>query len=170
MANLLHHIKPSYQTCLAIANALYGDQQRIDFSERYLPENQKFENPKVLDAAKYLFEDDSIIHFWSVMDDSSAKEIGYILITNLPHHNAIGYSIDVNYANQGIMKKALKSMLNQIVELNIKLPLHVYTNKNNLPSIKLLKSLKFNFVEIVEDPPGIEEEFKLGTLKHFAWT
>ena len=151
-----------YSICLKIANALYGDQQRLEFSEKYLPFSERFVDPKVEDLASYLFNDDSIKHFWAVLDYESNVEIGYILITNLPHYNAIGYSIDVNYSNKGVMKKALRLVLDEILERQIQMPLNVYTDINNAASINLLDALHFELKDIEDDPI-------LGTLKHYTW-
>jgi RimJ/RimL family protein N-acetyltransferase len=137
--------RPNLDSCKRIAQSLYGSIQKIEFTEKYVPEIERFEEPKVEVVSNYLNQDPSIKHLWAILDDNSKLEIGYILIADLPHENSIGYSIDVNYSNKGIMAKSLKLVLQEINLLNLPHPINVHTLIENEPSNRLLIRLGFTF-------------------------
>jgi RimJ/RimL family protein N-acetyltransferase len=155
-------IRPNFDTCYKIAQSLYGDKSRIEFTERYVPEIERFEEPKIEVVTNYLNKDASIKHLWAIQDDTSSNEIGYILIADLPHENSIGYSIDVNYSNHGIMSKSLKQVLDSISNSDFVRPIHVHTLIENEPSNRLLRSLGFRFNGIIKDDI-------IGEHNHYSW-
>ena len=154
--------RPNYEVCTRISDTLYGNQEKIDFTEKYVPEIEKFDEPKVKEVTKYLNEDPSILHLWAVVDDFSKKEIGYILIANLPHFHSIGYSIDVNYSNKGIMSTSLALVLKEIKDMNLHRPINVHTLIENEPSNRLLNKLGFIFNGTITDDI-------IGQHNHYTW-
>ena len=154
--------RPNIEVCNRISEALFGSQEKIDFTEKHVPEIERFDEPKVESVSKYLDQDPSILHLWAIVDDNSKKEIGYILIANLPHFHSIGFSIDVDYSNRGIMSKSLALVLNEIDNMKLMRPINVHTMIENEPSNRLLQKLGFTFNGAISDDI-------IGQHNHYTW-
>lgn len=119
-----------------ISNSVFGDRQEIEFSELYIPIGGRVPNPKSENFTNFLIYGPNLL--WAIKEDNDV--IGFALIADSPHNNAIGFGINSNHANQGIMKKVWKEICNNPA---VRYPLYGYTSKRNLPANRLLESCGF---------------------------
>lgn len=91
--------------------------------------------------------------FWMICDRETDIPIGTVSAWNVNWDDMtieLGYSIYPKYRHNGYMKEALLTVityLNKELEFN---NFDIWTEKNNESSIKLAKSLTFNFVNFIE--------------------
>ena len=119
-----------------ISNAVFGDKQEIEFSEMYIPDGGRVPNPKSENFTNFLIHGPKLL--WAVKEGDIV--IGFVLIADLPHVNSIGFSINSNYANKGIMRKAWKEICSSP---DVRYPLYGSTSQNNVSANKLLLSCGF---------------------------
>jgi len=83
-----------------------------------------------------------VTHLWAIKYDGVT--VGLFSISDIPNNpvftNAVGFSIDINYAGKGIMTEAFKLILK---EKFIKYPLYGYTSERNISAQKLMLRLGF---------------------------
>lgn len=123
-----------------ISNSVFGDKQEIEFSELYIPISGRVPNPKSENFTNFLIHGPNLL--WAVKEGDIV--IGFILIADLPHDNSIGFSINSNYANRGIMKRAWEEICNSP---DVRYPLYGGTSQNNVSANKLLLSCGFELHE-----------------------
>jgi hypothetical protein len=88
-----------------------------------------------------------VTHLWAIKYDG--ETVGLFSISNIPNHltqnipvfeNAVGFSINIDYAGKGIMTEAFKLIKKEEV---IKYPLYGYTSEHNNSAQKLMLRLGF---------------------------
>lgn len=90
---------------------------------------------------------------WMICDKNTDVPIGIVSAWNVNKKDMsieLGYSIYPKYRQQGYMKEVLITVityLNKVLEFN---RFDIWTDKQNVSSIRLAKSLAFNFVNYVE--------------------
>jgi hypothetical protein len=119
-----------------ISNAVFGEISEIEFSELFIPKGGRVPNPKVENFANLIIHGPNCL--WAIKEVDSI--VGFVLIADLPHENSIGFSINSNYANQGIMRTAWKEICSNPA---IRYPLYGSTSQNNVSAKKLLLSCGF---------------------------
>jgi RimJ/RimL family protein N-acetyltransferase len=119
-----------------IAEACFGDNDKANFSEEFVPPGGKVPAPKAENFVRFLGSRPKLL--WAIQHN--AKTVGFILISDIPYQNSIGFGIDVNYAGKGIVTEAF----NQIkCHEQIIYPLYGYTSVNNTRANNLLTKLGF---------------------------
>ena len=89
----------------AMAQAVYGTAEDAAFTEEFVPPAGRVPAPKVASFAGFMQRAPQCL--WAVYsDDSQSEVVGFILIGNQPHPNAIGFGIKKSFAGKGIMRKA----------------------------------------------------------------
>jgi L-amino acid N-acyltransferase YncA len=82
-----------------------------------------------------------VTQLWAIKYDGEV--VGFFSISNIPNNpvgaNAVGFSINIDYAGKGIMTEAFKLIL----EEDIKYPLYGYTSEYNNSAQKLMLRLGF---------------------------
>ena len=86
----------------SISEAVFGDVEKINFMEEFLPINGRIPNPKVLRFSNYLHSHIKLL--WAIRYNDEI--VGFISIDDLPHFNAIGFGINVHFAKKGIVSAA----------------------------------------------------------------
>lgn len=120
----------------AIANAIYGNEDEVKFTEEYIPLNGRVPAPKVANFANYLIRGPRLL--WVIK--SGATIVGFILVSDTPFQNALGIGINSQYARRGVISQAL----NQIkYNKEMRYPLCGYTSERNIPAQKTVKKLGF---------------------------
>jgi RimJ/RimL family protein N-acetyltransferase len=122
-----------------IALAIYGSPEKIIFSEEFIPPGGRVPGDKVSNFSDYLVYGPNLL--WAVKFHD--KVVGFILIGNQPHPNSIGFSIDKNYAHQGIASAAFNLIRNNPL---IKLPLNGYTSSRNIGAKRFLEKNDFKLI------------------------
>lgn len=122
-----------------IAEACFGDNDKVNFSEEFVPPRGKVPAPKADNFVRFLVSDPKLL--WAIQ--YNGKTVGFILISDIPHNNSIGFGIDVNYAGKGIVPEAF----NQIkCNEKIQYPLEGYTSQENTRANKLMIKLGFKLL------------------------
>lgn len=124
------------QLIYEIADAVYGSAEKISFMEEFVPPGGRVPHPQAEWFAQYLSLHPKLL--WAV--GYKKQIVGFILIADVPHHNAIGFGIDCRYANCGIMSHAF-TMIKSSPE--IRFPLYGYTSQRNIAVHRLLKKSGF---------------------------
>jgi len=121
---------------LEIANAVFGDAQKIGFMEEFVPPGGRAPSPKVQNFADFLINYPKCL--WAVRFNNIV--VGFILIADMPHRNSIGFGIDFNYKEKVIMKAAWA-----LISLDkcIQYPLYGSTSTRNIGAQKFLTSIGF---------------------------
>lgn len=119
-----------------ISNAVFGDNLKAEFTERYVPDRGKVPGSKVQNFSSFLQRMPTCL--WALRYQGTV--VGFILIGDIPHANSIGFGIDVNYANMGILSEALVQIRKSDC---IIYPLYAYTSARNKAAECLLKKSGF---------------------------
>ncbi|GMU87260.1 MAG: hypothetical protein AMXMBFR48_25010 [Ignavibacteriales bacterium] len=119
-----------------IAEAVYDSEEKISFMEEFVPPGGRVPHPQAELFAQYLSMDPR--QLWAV--SYKKQVVGFILIADIPHRNAVGFGIDCRYANCGIMSHAF-TLIKSSPE--IRFPLYGYTSQRNIAVHRLLKKLGF---------------------------
>jgi RimJ/RimL family protein N-acetyltransferase len=134
------HERNSHRNTLnEIALAIYGTPEKIIFSEEFIPPGGRVPGDKVRNFSNYLVTGPNLL--WAVKFHD--KVVGFILIGDKPYHNAIGFSIDKNYAYQGIASAAFNLIRNNPY---IQLPLNGYTSTRNISAKRFLEKNDFKLI------------------------
>ena len=107
-----------------ISNAVFGDIDKIKFSEKFVPLQARVPEPKVQMFSSFLVNIPQCL--WAVRFNNIV--VGFILISNIPNKHSIGFGIDVNYARLGIISFAWSLIR---FDNCIKYPLYAFTSQNN---------------------------------------
>jgi hypothetical protein len=130
-----------------IAVAIYGTPEKAGFAEEFIPPGGIVPHVKVDNFKNYLEYGPNLL--WAVRHDE--KVVGFILIGDMPHNNAIGFSIDMSYANQGISSAAFQLIINNPA---IRYPLNAFTSCRNVSSRRFLEKNNFYLVSNNNDFNG----------------
>lgn len=119
-----------------IAEAVYDSGEKISFIEEFVPPGGRVPTPQAERFAQNL----AIFprQLWAV--SYKKQVVGFILIADIPHRNAVGFGIDCCYARRGIMSHAFNLIKNSP---EIRFPLYGYTSQRNIAVHRLLKKLGF---------------------------
>lgn len=93
-------------------------------------------------------------YIWAIEDKQSSKVIGTISIWNFDESRQIaelGYGIVPDYQRKGLMLEALSVIIDYgFNDLSLK-AIDAYTERGNIPSVKLLEKSGFDLIDHVED-------------------
>lgn len=129
----------------SISNAIYETTEDAEFNDAFVPVQARPPQNQTTNFSRFLLNGTKAL--WSIHTSSEKNEddiIGFILIADLPHKNAIGFGLKKEFSNRGIMKKACKEVL---ASENVIFPINAYTAAINESSIKLLSHLDFEEIE-----------------------
>jgi len=123
--------------------AINGDEEKEAYNTRFsvtnIPGSTIDERGNKL---KDFLKSSYVTHLWAIKYDGVT--VGLFTISNIPNYpvftNAVGFSIDINYAGKGIMTEAFKLILKEGV---IEYPLYGYTSEHNNSAQKLMLRLGF---------------------------
>lgn len=122
----------------SISQAVFGDAEKINFMEEFIPINGKVPNPKVLRFSNYLLNHIKLL--WAIRYDNEI--VGFISIDDLPHFNAIGFGINIHFAKKRIITTAWELAKSSD---KINYPLYAYTSQRNIAANTFLLRNGFNF-------------------------
>ena len=122
----------------SISEAVFGDEEKINFMEEFLPINGRIPNPKVLRFSNYLHSHIKLL--WAIRYNDEI--VGFISIDDLPHFNAIGFGINVHFAKKGIVSAAWQ-LAKSSEKINY--PLNAYTSQRNISANKFIERNGFTF-------------------------
>lgn len=139
-----------------IATAVYGTPEDTAFMEEFIPPRGRVPELKIPNFSGFLTSYPTCL--WAVFSDDLQKEVvGFILIANKPHPNAIGFGIKKAFSRKGIMHKAWEEIKTQPC---INYPLYGYTSKRNTAAIDFMESCGFDKNGVInfmgEDSLGFE--------------
>ena len=121
-----------------IAAAVFGDQEKINFMEEFLPITNRIRDPKDLRFSNYLHSNYKLL--WAIRYNDEI--VGFISIDDFPHFNSIGFGINVNFAKKGIVSAAWQ-LAKSFEQINY--PLYAGTSQRNIPANKFLEKNGFIF-------------------------
>jgi hypothetical protein len=121
---------------LQISNAVFGDIDKISFSERFVPLMARVPEPKVQNFSNFLINFPK--HLWAIRYNNIV--VGFILISDNPHNNSIGFGIDIHYTRLNISYNAWQLIKSDIL---IKYPLNAYTSQKNVCANNFLTKIGF---------------------------
>ena len=137
----------------SVSNAIFGSQTESEFSEQFVPSTYKVPNPKGSNFTTYLINVPKC--FWVVYYEDTI--VGFVLISDLPHKNSIGFSINSKFAQKGIISSAWELIKSSPC---INYPLYARTSQRNFASLKLLEKLGFR---------NTNEDFLFGDVPSFTF-
>jgi hypothetical protein len=120
----------------AVSNVIFGSQIESEFSEKYVPSMFRVPNPKVSNFTKFLINVPKC--FWVVYYEETI--VGFVLISDSPHPNSIGFSINSKFAQKGVISAAWDLIKSSPC---INYPLYARTSQRNFAAMKLLDKLGF---------------------------
>lgn len=122
-----------------IGNAVFTTADDFAFIHEYVPMGARV--PSAMAFANFAATNTRSLA--GVIDDD--QMVGFILISDTPHRNAIGFGIKRDFANQGIMTEALRLFFDSNGNENneIIFPLNAYTSVRNTASQRLLERSGF---------------------------
>jgi RimJ/RimL family protein N-acetyltransferase len=119
-----------------IADSVYGSIEQAAYSEEFIPERGRVQIPKNKIFANFLLSSPKLL--WAIQYDNTT--VGFILIGDMPHHNAMGISINSEYSRKGIATEAF----NQIkTHPEISYPVFGYTSVRNVNAQGFLERIGF---------------------------
>jgi RimJ/RimL family protein N-acetyltransferase len=124
------------ETLELVSNAIFGSQSESEFSEKFVPNTGRVPNPKVSNFTTFLIKFPKCL--WVVYFDEIV--VGFILISDLPHPNSIGFSINSKFSRMGIISSAWELIKSSPC---IQYPLYACTSQRNIAALKLLVKLGF---------------------------
>jgi len=119
-----------------IADAVFGSEEQIAFSDEFVPLGGRVPNPKSQNFARYLLNVPRLL--WAVKYENIT--VGFILIHDQPHQNAMGISINSNYSRRGIATEAFNLIKNQ---LEMTYPVFGYTSIRNISAQRFMEKIGF---------------------------
>jgi hypothetical protein len=119
-----------------VAEACFGNDVKANFMEEFVPKGGRVPGLKTQSFAGFLLNAPELL--WAIQFDG--QTVGFITVSDLPHLNAIGFGIDVEYSGKGIVAEAFEQVK---CSEQIKYPLFGYTSENNEKAVKLLEKLGF---------------------------
>ena len=119
-----------------IVEATYGNNQKIDFIEEFVPQERRVPEPKVSEFKSFLMTGAKLL--WAVKYNE--KTVGFILVVDMLHNNSIGFGINVEYSNKGICSQAFDQVINSP---SINFPLYGVTSKRNSGAKRLMRKVGF---------------------------
>jgi RimJ/RimL family protein N-acetyltransferase len=122
------------------------DKLVMKYMDTPLMENERQALDMINSLSRRFMEEGIPIWAISLKDDPEARMIGYtgfIDRSHKHHHAEIGYALEVEYWQQGIITEALNSVLNYGFEIMNLHSIRASINPDNIPSLKVLE--KFNF-------------------------
>lgn len=137
----------------SVSKAIFGSQIESEFSEQFVPSRFRVPNPKVSNFTSFLMNGPKC--FWVIYHEETI--VGFILISDRPHKNSIGFSINSEFAQKGIISSAWELIKSSPC---INYPLYAKTSKRNIPSLRLLEKLGFR---------NINEDFLFGDEPSFTF-
>jgi len=146
-----------------IATSCFGNDEQVQFIEEYIPARGRVPEPKVANFEGFLLR--ATKHLWAIYEnDAQNSVVGFVLIADIPHQNSIGFGIEVNYARQGIMRKAWEEIEPQLVEIGVPFPLNGYTSARNEAANAFMTAIGFILQE-----GEIDFEGETRALRDFVW-
>jgi hypothetical protein len=121
-----------------VAEACFGNDEKANFMEEFVPEGGRVPGLKTQSFAEYLINFPKLL--WVIQFDG--KTVGFITVSDLPHPNAVGFGIDVEYSGKGIVAEAFEQVK---CSEQIKYPLFGYTSENNEKAVKLMEKLEIDY-------------------------
>ena len=119
-----------------VSVAIFGSQKESEFSEQFVPSIGRVPNPKVSNFTNFLINVPKC--FWVIYYEGTV--VGFVLISDLPHRNSIGFSINSKFVRMGIISSAWELIKSSPC---IKYPLYASTSHRNLAALGLLEKLGF---------------------------
>ena len=129
-----------------------SNPKMIEFTDSKLDESLEETKSYIEKMNKGIDENKWII--CAIEYKKSKKAVGLINIWNINlelRSGELGYGIVPEYQNKGLMKEALLSIVDYAFNtMNLK-TIEAYTEENNINSIKLLESCRFNEIKRVKE-------------------
>ena len=132
----LRHIPANGILINEIANSVFGSVEQSAFSEEFIPVRCRVPNPKSEHFANFLLNSPRLL--WAIQYNSTT--VGFILIGDIPHRNAIGISINSEYSSKGIALEAFNQIKSHP---EICFPLFGYTSIRNINAQKFMERIGF---------------------------
>jgi len=124
-----------------ISRAIFGSAESADFAEEYVPHSARVPYPKADQFSQFLLRYPKCL--WAVFENDKKERVaGFVLISDLPHINSVGFGINPDYAGKGIMLLAWNEIILNS-EQCISFPLNAYTSQRNKPAIRFLDKIGF---------------------------
>jgi RimJ/RimL family protein N-acetyltransferase len=114
-----------------ITEAIFGNPTEIAFSEEHIPVNGRVPFPKKEKFKGYLLDFPELL--WAIQ--FNGKTIGFLLVSDMPFKNAVGFSINSAYSKKGVATTAFELAK---AEGRFTYSLYGYTSVNNIPAQRLL--------------------------------
>ena len=119
-----------------IANSVFGSDEKAAFSEEFVPVRCRVPYPKSEQFANYLLNSPRLL--WAIQYDNTT--VGFILIGDIPHRNAMGISINHKYSRRGVASEAFSQIKSHP---EISYPVFGYTSVRNINAQKFMESIGF---------------------------
>lgn len=118
-----------------------------------IPDKNMIDTKKYIDRMLSEINDNGCF-VYSLVLKTENKVIGIICLWNIDKDKCcgeVGYVLNPNYHHRGLMKEALLALINYaFTSLNL-VYLDAYVNKNNNPSLDLLKTLNFKKISSISE-------------------
>jgi RimJ/RimL family protein N-acetyltransferase len=119
-----------------IANSVFGTDVQAAFSEEFVPMRCRVPNPKSVHFANFISNSPKLL--WAIQYNKIT--VGFIIIGDMPHSNAMGIIINSEYSGKGIASEAF----NQIrTHPEICYPIFGYTSIRNINAQKFMERIGF---------------------------
>jgi len=107
------------------------------------------------DASEFIGKiENNNLSYWAITQKGNEKLIGTICLYGISEerkNGEIGYELLTDYQGKGIMREAAKKIIEYSIQtLGLK-TIEAYTHKDNQSSTKLLKELKFESTDSVDE-------------------
>ena len=119
-----------------ISEVVFGNEEQANFAEEFVPVRCRVPNPKTTFFTNFLIKGPRLL--WAIQ--YNGKTVGFILIGDSPHNNAIGFSINSEYSNKKITSDAFE-MIRHHGE--IAYPLYGYTSTRNVSAQRFMEKVGF---------------------------
>jgi RimJ/RimL family protein N-acetyltransferase len=119
-----------------IANSVFGSEEKAAFSEEFVPVRCRVPKPKSEQFANYLLNSPRLL--WAIQFNKTT--VGFILIGDMPHRNAMGISINHEYYRKGVASEAFSQIKSHS---EISYPVFGYTSVRNINAQRFMESIGF---------------------------
>jgi RimJ/RimL family protein N-acetyltransferase len=119
-----------------IADSVFGSSEQAAFSEEFVPEGCRVPNPKSQNFARFLLNVPKLL--WAIRYEN--RTVGFILIQDMPHRNAMGIIINSVYSKKGIALEAFNQIKSHP---EIIYPIFGYTSIRNINAQRFMERLGF---------------------------
>lgn len=119
-----------------IADSVFGTVEQSTFSEEFVPLRCRVPSPKSQNFERFLFNVPKLL--WAIQYEN--RTVGFILIQDMPHRNAMGISINSEYSGKGVATEAFNQIKSH---LEISFPVFGYTSVRNKNAQRFMERIGF---------------------------